>query len=365
MLAYRAVEADDRQRLAELLDRLPRLAVRAERTATTCSGWPATRISIVWLLLERGADPNRGNDYGWTKLHQAGYSNDPELATLMLARRRAHRPLRARRRRHTAGRGAVLGPPRGRRRCSDSSPATCASPPGSAPRADPRASSARRRPARTEASTARTAAFPSGGPPTTRRRCSTRRSSGRPRADRVEALRLLVPGSGPRGRRPVPRHGPRLGGRERPRRRDPPPRRARRRPESARHLRRARPRRGRPRSTSPRSRDRERRRDLLELGADPTLPDNAARRFDRPAGRSSPGTPEPPAAALNRAGFAGAERRVSPCAGDYPPGLRAGTYPGKGFVRGQRRVPGVCPALAQAADAPAGAGGDLACAAAK
>jgi ankyrin repeat protein len=38
----------------------------------------------VSLLLERGADPNRGNDYGWTKLHQAAYSNDFDLARLML-----------------------------------------------------------------------------------------------------------------------------------------------------------------------------------------------------------------------------------------------------------------------------------------
>ena len=35
---------------------------------------------LTRLLLERGADPNRGNDYGWTKLHQAGYSNRRELA---------------------------------------------------------------------------------------------------------------------------------------------------------------------------------------------------------------------------------------------------------------------------------------------
>ena len=41
-------------------------------------------LAIVALLLERGADPNRGNDYGWTKLHQAGYANDCELARLML-----------------------------------------------------------------------------------------------------------------------------------------------------------------------------------------------------------------------------------------------------------------------------------------
>lgn len=41
-------------------------------------------LEIVSLLLERGADLNRGNDYGWTKLHQAGYGNDCELAKLML-----------------------------------------------------------------------------------------------------------------------------------------------------------------------------------------------------------------------------------------------------------------------------------------
>jgi ankyrin repeat protein len=40
---------------------------------------------LVRLLLERGADPNRGNDYGWTKLHQAGYGNDTGLARIMLA----------------------------------------------------------------------------------------------------------------------------------------------------------------------------------------------------------------------------------------------------------------------------------------
>ena len=46
---------------------------------------------------------------------------------------------------------------------------------------DPRARRARRRPARTAASTGRTAASRRGSPRTTRRRCSTRRSSGRRR----------------------------------------------------------------------------------------------------------------------------------------------------------------------------------------
>jgi ankyrin repeat protein len=45
----------------------------------------AADLEIVSLLLERGADPNRGNDYGWTKLHNAGYGNDRALAELMLA----------------------------------------------------------------------------------------------------------------------------------------------------------------------------------------------------------------------------------------------------------------------------------------
>ena len=45
----------------------------------------AGSIELTQLLLERGADVNRGNDHGWTKLHQAGYGNDVELARLLLA----------------------------------------------------------------------------------------------------------------------------------------------------------------------------------------------------------------------------------------------------------------------------------------
>jgi ankyrin repeat protein len=44
----------------------------------------AHSLEVVRLMLERGADPNRGNDYGFTKLHQAGYSNQVELAELLL-----------------------------------------------------------------------------------------------------------------------------------------------------------------------------------------------------------------------------------------------------------------------------------------
>ncbi|MGH2893288.1 MAG: ankyrin repeat domain-containing protein, partial [Solirubrobacteraceae bacterium] len=83
VLAYRAVEENDRERLLELLDRFPDLVLQRGTNGNDLLGM-AGDLSIASLLLERGADPNRGNDYGWTKLHQAGYGNDRELAQLML-----------------------------------------------------------------------------------------------------------------------------------------------------------------------------------------------------------------------------------------------------------------------------------------
>ena len=83
MLAYRAVEADDRDRLVELLDEHPELIHVRGTNGNDLLGM-AGDLEIVRLLLERGADPNRGNDYGWTKLHQAGYSDERRLAQLLL-----------------------------------------------------------------------------------------------------------------------------------------------------------------------------------------------------------------------------------------------------------------------------------------
>jgi ankyrin repeat protein len=83
MLAYRAIEDRDDERLAELLDAHPGL-VRARGTNGNDLLGMALTAGAVRMLLVRGADPNRGNDYGWTKLHQAGYSNHPELAQTML-----------------------------------------------------------------------------------------------------------------------------------------------------------------------------------------------------------------------------------------------------------------------------------------
>ncbi len=83
VLAYRAVEDDDLAALTELLDRHPELVVQRGTNGNDLLGM-ANALPLVRLLLERGADPNRGNDYGWTKLHQAGYGNGRELAQVML-----------------------------------------------------------------------------------------------------------------------------------------------------------------------------------------------------------------------------------------------------------------------------------------
>ncbi|MGZ4263591.1 MAG: ankyrin repeat domain-containing protein [Solirubrobacteraceae bacterium] len=66
-----------------LIDRFPDLLVQRGTNGNDLLGM-AGDLAIVALLLERGADPDRGNDYGWTKLHQVGYGNDRELAKLML-----------------------------------------------------------------------------------------------------------------------------------------------------------------------------------------------------------------------------------------------------------------------------------------
>jgi ankyrin repeat protein len=84
VLAYRAVEDNDRATLVGLLDRFPELVAQRGTNGNDLLGM-ASGLAIVSLLLERGADPNRGNDYGWTKLHSAGDGNDGDLAKLLLA----------------------------------------------------------------------------------------------------------------------------------------------------------------------------------------------------------------------------------------------------------------------------------------
>jgi ankyrin repeat protein len=83
MLAYRAVEDDDAERLAAMVDAHPELIDARGTNGNDLLGM-AKSIEATRVLLDRGADPNRGNDYGWTKLHQAGYSNWSTMAQLMI-----------------------------------------------------------------------------------------------------------------------------------------------------------------------------------------------------------------------------------------------------------------------------------------
>ena len=69
--------------MTELLDAHPELVELRGTNGNDLFGM-ANDIEITRLLLERGAEVNRGNDYGWTKLHQAGYGNDSALARLLL-----------------------------------------------------------------------------------------------------------------------------------------------------------------------------------------------------------------------------------------------------------------------------------------
>ena len=82
-LAYRALEDGDRARLEELLDAHPELVSQRGTNGNDLLGM-AGDLESTRLLLERGADVNRGNDYGWAKLHSAGAGNDVELARLLL-----------------------------------------------------------------------------------------------------------------------------------------------------------------------------------------------------------------------------------------------------------------------------------------
>jgi ankyrin repeat protein len=84
ILAYRAVEDGELERLRALLDEHPALVNQRGTNGNDLFGM-ARDLDVARLLLERGADVSRGNDYGWTKLHQAGYGNDRELAELLLA----------------------------------------------------------------------------------------------------------------------------------------------------------------------------------------------------------------------------------------------------------------------------------------
>ena len=84
--AYRAVEAHDVELLPVLLDLFPEL-VRARGTnGNDLLGMAGATCDerLVAILLERGADVTRANAHGWTPLHQAAYSDLPQMARMLL-----------------------------------------------------------------------------------------------------------------------------------------------------------------------------------------------------------------------------------------------------------------------------------------
>ncbi|SEC05806.1 Ankyrin repeat [Amycolatopsis tolypomycina] len=84
--AYRAIEARDLAGLGKVLDEFPWLVTARGTNGNDLLGMAGAthdeRLSRI--LLDRGADPARGNVHGWTPLHQAAYSNLPLLLDLLL-----------------------------------------------------------------------------------------------------------------------------------------------------------------------------------------------------------------------------------------------------------------------------------------
>ncbi|WP_326569142.1 ankyrin repeat domain-containing protein [Amycolatopsis rhabdoformis] len=84
--AFRLLEARDVDGLAAVVDEFPELVHARGTNGNDLLGMAGAtcdeRLSRV--LLDRGADPSRGNTHGWTPLHQAAYSNLPLLADLLI-----------------------------------------------------------------------------------------------------------------------------------------------------------------------------------------------------------------------------------------------------------------------------------------
>lgn len=84
--AFQLIRAHDLAGLGELLDRFPELVTANGTNGNDLIGLAAGTCDerLVSLLIERGADVNRGNAHGWTPLHQAGYLGLPHLARILL-----------------------------------------------------------------------------------------------------------------------------------------------------------------------------------------------------------------------------------------------------------------------------------------
>jgi ankyrin repeat protein len=84
--AFQLVRARDLAGLGALLDRFPELVTARGTNGNDLLALASATCDerLVALLLTRGADVARGNAHGWTALHQAGYSNLPHMARVLL-----------------------------------------------------------------------------------------------------------------------------------------------------------------------------------------------------------------------------------------------------------------------------------------
>jgi ankyrin repeat protein len=87
--AFHALRERDFDGLRGLLDRFPELATAVGTNGNDLLGLASATCDerLVSVLLAAGADVAHGNAHGWTALHQAGYSNLPHMARVLLAAR--------------------------------------------------------------------------------------------------------------------------------------------------------------------------------------------------------------------------------------------------------------------------------------
>jgi ankyrin repeat protein len=85
--AFHALRERDFDGLHALLARFPELATAVGTNGNDLLGLASATCDerLVSVLLAAGADVAHGNAHGWTALHQAGYSNLPHLARVLLA----------------------------------------------------------------------------------------------------------------------------------------------------------------------------------------------------------------------------------------------------------------------------------------
>ncbi|MBL8214487.1 MAG: ankyrin repeat domain-containing protein [Bryobacterales bacterium] len=84
--AFDALQAGDLHVLKALLESQPQLLRASDPKGNTLLNLAVSTAgtAAMELLLAAGADPNDANQHGWTPLHQAAYSNQPQAASLLL-----------------------------------------------------------------------------------------------------------------------------------------------------------------------------------------------------------------------------------------------------------------------------------------